>query len=171
MSEPAKKSLSLKDRLKSAFNSAKETGAGLYDKAAKTGQVLVEKATKTGKEVYDDAAKTGADTLNTLGVLVNENTPEGEKPKDLTLQDRALIAKDHLTKTEWIKVAKDTAQDLTKKDELKRLAGTVIALPGGLAVYGAYRVAKHRKEKLEEEAAAKAKKSRKPKAPKPPKVA
>ncbi|MDF3024952.1 MAG: hypothetical protein K0R10_2313, partial [Alphaproteobacteria bacterium] len=70
------------------------------------------------------------------------------------------------------KVAKDTAQDLTKKDELKRLAGTVIALPGGLAVYGAYRVAKHHKDKAEElkaEAAKKAaKKTRKPKTPKAP---
>lgn len=160
MSEPAKK-LSLKERLKSAFDAAKKKSGEIYDGAA-----------KTGKAVYDDAAKTSKDTLDTLGVLVNAPEPkEGEAP---TLQERAGIAKDHLTKTEWGKVAKDTARDLTKKDELKRLAGTVIALPGGLAVYGAYRVAKHRKEKLEEEAKAKAaavkQKIRKPKAPKGPKA-
>lgn len=166
MAEPEKKSPSWKDRLKTAFDSAKKTGEDLYGKASKTGQDLYEKASKTGKEVYNDASKTGADTLDTLSVLVNETPKEGEKPKELTLQDRALIAKDHLSKTEWLEVVKDTAQDLTKKDELKRLAGTVIALPAGLGVYGAYRVAKHRKEKLEEEA-----KSRKPKAPKPPKAA
>ncbi len=142
---PEKKKPSLKERLAAAFDAAK----------------------KTGKAVYDDAAKTGKETLDTLGVLVNENTPEGEKPKDLTIQERVGIATDHLGKTEWLKVVKDTAQDLTKKDELKRLAGTVIALPGGLAVYGAYRVAKHRKEKLEEDAA----KTKKKQSPKPPKAA
>ncbi|HYD19648.1 MAG TPA: hypothetical protein VEF76_14335 [Patescibacteria group bacterium] len=127
-------------------------------------------AAKAGKAVVDDAKLQAADTLSTLGTLVNDNTPEGEKPKDLTLTERAKIARGHLSKTEWLKVAKDTAQDLTKKDELKRLAGTVIALPGGLAVYGAYRVAKHHKDKAEEEklqaAKAAAKKPRKPKAPK-----
>lgn len=152
-----------KQRLSSAFNAAKKTARAVYDKTAENAKV-----------VYDDAAKTGKDTLDTLGVLVTENTPEGEKPKGLTLQERAEIARGHLGKTEWLKVAKDTAHDLTTKDELKRLAGTVIALPGGLAVYGAYRVAKHRKEKLEEEAQAASKKAAKgknPKAPKPPKAA
>lgn len=128
-------------------------------------------AAKTGKAVLDDAKLQATDTLNTLGTLVNENTPEGT-PKDLTLKERVGVAYGHVSKTEWLKVAKDTAQDLTKKDELKRLAGTVIALPGGLAVYGAYRVAKHHKDKAEEqkaEAAKKAaKKSRKPKTPKAP---
>jgi len=162
--------MSLKDRLKSAFDSAKKAGGKIYDQASKTGQDLYEKASKTGKEVYDEASKTGADTLDTLSVLVNETPKEGEKPKELTLQDRVNIAKDHLSKTEWLEVAKDTAQDLTKKDELKRLAGTVIALPAGLGVYGAYRVAKHRKEKIEAEANA-AKKTRKNRQPKPPKAA
>lgn len=128
-------------------------------------------AAKTGKAVLDDAKLQATDTLNTLGTLVNENTPEGA-PKDLTLKERVTVAYGHVSKTEWLKVAKDTAQDLTKKDELKRLAGTVIALPGGLAVYGAYRVAKHHKDKAEEqkaEAAKKAaKKTRKPKTPKAP---
>ena len=133
-------------------------------------------AAKTGKAVLDDAKLQATDTLNTLGTLVNENTPEGA-PKDLTLKERMGVAYGHVSKTEWLKVAKDTAQDLTKKDELKRLAGTVIALPGGLAVYGAYRVAKHHKDKAEEQkaeaakAAAKAaKKPRKPKTPKAPAV-
>jgi len=167
MSEPEKKSPSWKDRLKTAFDAAKKTGGQIYEQASKTGQDLYEKASKTGKEVYDEASKTGADTLDTLSVLVNETPKDGEKPKELTLQDRVNIAKDHLGKTDWLEVAKDTAQDLTKKDELKRLAGTVIALPAGLGVYGAYRVAKHRKEKLEKEAQS----AQKPRKPKPPKAA
>jgi hypothetical protein len=97
------------------------------------------------KAAYDEAASTAKDTLDTLSVLVNEDT--GKAPKDLTLKDRANVVYGKLGKTEWLSVAKDTAKDLTKKDELKRLAGTVIALPGGLAVYGAYRVAKHHKDK------------------------
>ncbi len=136
-------------------------------------------AAKSGKAVLDDAKLQATDTLNTLSVLVNENTPEGETPKGLTLKERMGVAYGHVSKTEWLKVAKDTAQDLTKKDELKRLAGTVIALPGGLAVYGAYRVAKHHQEKAAEQAAAQkaeaakaaakaAKKPRKPKTPKAP---
>lgn len=144
----------LKDKLKDGYNAA----------------------AKTGKAVLDDARLQAADTLNTLSVLVNENTPEGEAKKDLTLKDRMNVAYGHVSKTEWLKVAKDTAQDLTKKDELKRLAGTVIALPGGLAVYGAYRVAKHHQEKAEEQKAEAAKqaakqaakKPRKPKTPKAP---
>ncbi|MDI1228262.1 MAG: hypothetical protein PSY14_11315 [bacterium] len=143
----------LKDKLKDSYNAA----------------------AKTGKAVIDDAKLQATDTLNTLSILVNENTPEGEAPKDLTLKERMGVAYGHVSKTEWLKVAKDTAQDLTKKDELKRLAGTVIALPGGLAVYGAYRVAKHHQDKAEEQkaeaakqAAKAAKKPRKPKTPKAP---
>lgn len=159
MSEPEKKPLTLRERLKAAADSARKTGQTLLD----NGKVLAEQATKTAKVVLDDAKETGGETLDTLGVLVNEPKKDGEAQKDLTLGERAEIARGHLSKTEWLKVAKDTAQDLRKPEELKRLGGTVIALPGGLAVYGAYRVAKHRKEKLaEEEAAAQKKKNKKP---------
>lgn len=164
MSDPEKKPLTLRERLKAAADSARKTGQTLLD----NGKALAEQATKTAKVVIDDAKKTGADTVDTLGVLVNEPKKDGETPKDLTLTERAEIARGHLSKTEWLKVARDTAQDLRKPEELKRLGGTVLALPAGLAVYGAYRVAKHRKEKLEEEAAAaKKQKKKSPRKPAP----
>lgn len=142
MSDTPKKP-SWKDRLKSTFDSAKKTGAD-----------LIETAKEKGKVVYDDAVKNGKETLDTVSILVNKEQKDGEPKKDLTLQDRAAIAKEHLGKTDWVEVAKDTAQDITKKEELKKLAGTILTPgPGGIFLYGAYRVAKHRKEKMEEEAA------------------
>ena len=82
----------IKDKLKNSYNAA----------------------AKTGKAVLDDAKLQATDTLNTLGVLVNENTPDGEAKKDLTLKERMNVAYGHVSKTEWLKVAKDTAQDLPR---------------------------------------------------------
>ena len=120
------------------------------------------------KAIYDEAAVTAKDTLDTLSVLVNEKTPEGEKAKDLTLKERMNLAYGKLSKTEWLSVAKDTAKDLRNPDEIKRLAGTIIVLPGGLAVYGAYRVAKHLKDKEAEAANDNRRKPAPGKANKPP---
>lgn len=125
---PAKKP-GWKDRLKNVYNAAAQKG----------------------KAVYDDLAKNTGNTVETLNVLVSEKDENGEAKK-LSFKERLNVVVGHVGKTEWLKVAKETAKDLTTADELKRLAGTVIALPGGIAVYGAYRVAKHRKEKLEEAA-------------------
>ncbi len=100
-------------------------------------------------------------------MLVNKDTPEGEKPQDLTIQERVNIATDHLGKTEWLKVAKDTAKDLATKDELKRLPARSSRCRAGLPFTAPIAWPKHRKEKLAEDA----QKAKKPGGPKPPKAA
>lgn len=138
---------SWKDRLKKAYDAASKKGREIFDEGRKNAGPLLEEGRKKAGELYEDAKKNAGETLDTLSVLTDGKKDGAEPKKDRTLRERFDAAREKVKGTDWNAVVKDTAREITKKDELKKLAGSVIILPGGLAVYGAYRVAKHHKEK------------------------
>lgn len=151
---PENKTPSWKERLKKA-----------YDQTSKKGKELYKEAKKGAEIFYEDAKKNAEETLETLSVL----TEDGQKkdaskepvPEPKTLREKLNAAArkvketdwkavgERVKKTDWNAVVKDTSQEITKKDELKKLVGSIIIFPGGSAVYAAYRVAKHHKEQEE----------------------
>lgn len=154
--KPEDKTPSWKERLKKA-----------YDQTSKKGKELYKEAKKGAEVFYEDAKKNAEETLETLSVLTEDGqkkeAPKEPGPEPKTLKEKLNAAAkkvketdwkavgERVKKTDWGAVAKDTSKEITKKDELKKLVGSIIIFPGGSAVYAAYRVAKHHKE-MEEKA-------------------
>ena len=152
--KPEDKTPSWKDRLKKAYDQTSKKGKELYKEAKKGAEIL-----------YDDAKKNAEETLETLSGLTEDGqkkeAPKEETPAPKTIKEKLNAAAkkvketdwkavgERVKKTDWGAVAKDTSKEITRKDELKKLVGSIIILPGGMAVYGAYRVAKHHKEQEE----------------------